>query len=91
MTAQPKLRPPEAEPALVTEFMEWFSFADAGARVTYHTGFLAADRHDAAIGALADRVLKLADAGRLHLLQRRIGLMEFAYIAEKRSSAHGQA
>ena len=65
--------------------------ADAmpGDTITYHVGMLARDRAPQTqvlspdrcrdLGAVADRVLQLAEAGWVHLQQRRIGEERFAY------------
>jgi hypothetical protein len=66
--------------------------ADAlpGDVITYHVGLLARDRapqsqmlskeHCRELSTVADKVLKLADAGWAHLVQRRIGEECFAYL-----------
>ena len=67
--------------------------ADAapGEIIPYYVGMLAADRSPTSkaltetqrvtLNALAGRMLQLAEAGRVHLVQRRIGRERFAYIA----------
>lgn len=64
--------------------------AKPGDVMTYHVGMLARDRWPTslvlaeerriALNAVADRVRKLADAGWVHLLQRRVGDECFAYL-----------
>jgi hypothetical protein len=58
--------------------------------ITYHVGVLARDRAPETqmlppercreLGTLANRVLELAEAGWVHLLQRRLGEECFAYL-----------
>lgn len=64
--------------------------AQAGDVITYHVGMLARDRSPQTqilsndrcrnLGAVADRVLQLAEAGWVHLVQRRLGEESFAYL-----------
>lgn len=66
--------------------------ADAlpGDTITYHVGMLARDRAPQTqvlspdrcrdLAAVADRVLQLAEAGWVHLVQRRLGEERFAYL-----------
>ena len=74
-----------------TDFCTWLSRAAAGEALTYHTGFLACDVNNT-VSALreADR-LELthlarsarwaAEEGLVHLIQRRQGPEQFAYLA----------
>ena len=64
--------------------------AQAGDVITYHVGMLARDRSPQTqilnndrcrnLGAVADRVLQLAEAGWVHLVQRQLGEESFAYL-----------
>ena len=57
-----------------------------GDRYAYHIGDLAADRlSDRAVGALAAEAFRLAEAGMVVLVQRRVGGSAFAYYVERRS------
>ena len=63
--------------------------------ITYYTGMLARDRSAMSmklpeprrveLNAIASRALQLAEAGRIYLLQRRVGPECFAYLAVVRS------
>ena len=76
------------------EFGDRLADAAPGDVITYYVGMLAADRaansltltetRRIELNALADRVLRLAEAGRVHLLQRRVGPDRFAYLATVR-------
>jgi hypothetical protein len=74
-----------------TEFCDQIADAVPGEAVTYHVGMLARDRtwplsklpedQRIVLGAIANRALKLFEAGRVHLVQRRVGPERFAYLA----------
>ena len=75
--------------------------AKAGDVITYHVGMLARDRAPLSqvlsaegcrtLGAVADRVLALAEADWVHLLQRRLGEGCFAYfLVVKRRPRHAR-
>lgn len=78
--------------AVMTENDLCDRLADAlpGDVITYHIGLLARDRAPQSqmltpercreLGAVADRVLRLAEIGWAHLVQRRIGEECFAYL-----------
>ena len=80
------------QPMVLTEndLCDCLADAPAGATITYHVGMLARDRapHTQVLspdrcrdlGAVADRVLLLAEAGWVHLVQRRLGEERFAYL-----------
>jgi len=84
--------PMAARPAVLTEndLCDRLADAQAGDVITYHVGMLARDRAPQTqvlsldrcrdLGAVADRVLQLAEAGWVHLVQRRIGEECFAYL-----------
>ena len=77
-------------------FRAWLATAPAGARTVYHEGDLLTDREetgddDASPGAdalalrkTADAAMEAAEAGLVHLAQRRLGPGHFEYIAERR-------
>jgi len=81
-----------SQPMVLTEndLCDCLADAPAGATITYHVGMLARDRapHTQVfspdrcrdLGAVADRVLLLAEAGWVHLVQRRLGEERFAYL-----------
>jgi hypothetical protein len=88
----------DALPSLVrneTDLCDRLAQAMPGGVIAYHLGMLARDRAPTCqllperrrldLNAIADRVLQLAAAGRVHLLQRRIGPDRFAYLAIVRS------
>jgi hypothetical protein len=74
---------------------QWLAGAPAGARIEYHRGLLAVDMSSNAgsplpvherreLHRVAARAWRLADAGLVHLLQRRHGECEVAYLLEIR-------
>lgn len=73
------------------EFCDRVTDAVPGEVIAYHVGMLAADRSLSVstlpegrrieLNAVANRALKLANAGGMHLLQHRIGPERFAYLA----------
>ena len=81
-----------AQPIVLTEndLCDRLADAQAGDVITYHVGMLARDRAPQTqvlsadrcrdLGAVADRVLQLAEAGWVHLVQRRLGEECFAYL-----------
>jgi hypothetical protein len=84
------------EPAIEgRELGAWLRQARAGDVFEYHRGLLGFDRSalgplpsDAARDALnrrADLALRLAAEGRVHLLQRRLGVRVFSYLAVARA------
>jgi hypothetical protein len=70
----------------------WVAQALPGDRIEYHRGFLAIDRDDGSrdrvevqrLRRLAHRARWAADVGLVHLVQRRLGLDCFAYVAVAR-------
>ena len=53
-----------------------------GERVVYHSGYLARDiNHDPALQMMMAAVRKLADAHKVHLLQKRVDDFQYDYIA----------
>jgi hypothetical protein len=82
-----------AQPTVLTEnaLCDRLAEAQAGDVITYHVGMLARDRAPQTqvlspdrcrdLGAVADRALKLAEAGWVHLVQRRMGEERFTYLA----------
>lgn len=76
------------------ELCGWVSQAEAGETIEYHRGFLSVDRtsHGQPMTSeqrgdlirLADRAMRLAEQGLLHLVQRRLGPDTFSYLAVAR-------
>jgi hypothetical protein len=72
-------------------FCAWLGAAAPGEAITYHRGALARDTcpqlnllsldERVRVARLSSRALKLAEAGLLHLVQRRHGFEDFAYVA----------
>lgn len=97
--------PAVAQPIVLTEndLCDRLAEAEIGDVITYHVGMLARDRAPQTqalsqqrcqdLGAVADRVLRLAEAGWVHLVQRRLGEGRFAYllIVRPRSRSAGSA
>jgi hypothetical protein len=85
--------PPDPQQAPLTEaaFCAWLGGAAAGDAIAYHRGALARDTcaslnllppdERARVARLASRALRLAEAGHLHLVQRRHGFEDFEYLA----------
>ncbi len=75
----------------VTDLADRLAQALPGDIIPYHIGMLAADRaptnqaltadQHARLVDLASRMRQLADGGRVHLVQRRLGPERFAYLA----------
>lgn len=91
------LRP--AEPPLTdTALCAWLGAAAPGDSVVYHRGMLALDlckqrkrlpeNERARLAKVASRAWHLAEAGLLHLVQRRRGVEDFEYIAIARPKTH---
>jgi len=79
-----------AAPLTDVALCRWIGQAAAGEAIIYHIGLLARDRAPQTqvlppelcreLSAVADRALRLAEAGVVHLLQRRLGEERFAYL-----------
>ena len=75
----------------LNEFCDRLASAASGDVITYYVGMLAHDcwpmslvhpePRRVELCSIASRALQLSDAGRVHLLQRRVGLERFAYLA----------
>ena len=73
----------------------WVTAASPGDTIAYHVGFLARDRYKVIsdlpederleLEALADCVMRMGEAGWVHLLQRRIDVECFAYLVVVRT------
>ena len=82
----------------VDAFLAWLEQADPGASLEYHRGFLARDRSPdshlreecrRALAEVANTALDAAERGRVHLVQRRKGELDFSYLAIKAGRAPG--
>ncbi len=83
------------------ELCGWLSQADPGERLEYHRGFLGIDRTPLGqpmslkdridLIDLAERAMRLAEQGLVHLVQRRVADDTFAYLAVARSRPAGAA
>ena len=61
---------------------EWRSRASVGDKVIYHTGDLAMDRlGDPVLDGIAVAAMRLSDAGRVALTQRRVSPGVYEYVA----------
>ena len=76
----------------VDAFRAWLQRADPGACLEYHRGLLSLDRSPdsnlpearrRALSRVADLALNAAERGRVHLVQRRNGELDFSYLAIK--------
>jgi hypothetical protein len=83
------------------EFLAWVSQAGPGDRLEYHRGFLAVDcdlavgdlaaRDRKTLGNLAQRARGAFDLGLVDLVQERLGVDRFAYIAIARTKPKSKA
>ncbi len=83
--------------------MAWVDVAEPGDRLAYHTGFLVVDTtanvstlaksEREGLRATADAAYRLAELGRVHLVQERLGQDRFAYlvIARPQTSRNANA
>ncbi len=89
----PKPTTPSAVAGLhltLADLERWFSTAEAGSTVAYFRGFLALDRgagsrfgDDAGdvLDHIAATMMAMAEAGKVHLVQRRHGPFHYTYLA----------
>lgn len=78
----------------LNDFCDRLAAAASGDVITYYVGMLAHDcwpmslvhpePRRVELRSIASRALQLSDAGRVHLLQRRVGPERFAYLAVAR-------
>jgi hypothetical protein len=92
---------PDTTPAILSEedLCAWVSQAEPGEAIEYHRGFLCIDRcgadrfgapiDAASLNRLANRALVLAEAGFVHLIQQRIEVETFSYLAIARPQPEG--
>jgi hypothetical protein len=83
------------------ELCGWLSQAEPGATLEYHRGFLGVDRTPLGQSMslkdridlidVAERAMRLAEQGLVHLVQRRIADDTFSYLAVARSRPSGAA
>jgi hypothetical protein len=83
------------------ELCGWLSQAEPGEAIEYHRGFLGIDRTPLGqpmspedrghLIRIAERAMRLAEQGLLHLVQRRLGADTFSYLAVARSRPAGAA
>jgi hypothetical protein len=83
------------------ELCGWVSQAGPGETIEYHRGFLGIDRTPVGrpmstedrlrLIAMAERAMRLAEQGLIHLVQRRLGADTFSYLAVARSRPAGTA
>ncbi|MDG4601241.1 MAG: hypothetical protein P9C48_08720 [Defluviicoccus sp.] len=92
----PVMVPPRPTPVLFTDeanLCDWIAYAAPGATMLYFRGYLAADRLPSRtpfreedrkrLVAVARRAMQAAEAGLVHLVQRRHGPLDYAYLAVK--------
>jgi hypothetical protein len=84
-------RPPTRR-CVLREFWAWLARANPGEQFEYHRGHLIWDRSPAsdlaeherqAVAEMADTALQAAEAGFVHLVQRRNGPFDFSYLASR--------
>ena len=78
-------------------FLVWLDQAQPGERMEYHRGFIARDTYPLCqlisagerkqLQTLTNAAFECAQAGRVHLVQARLGLDHFSYIAVARAPA----
>jgi len=83
------------------ELCGWLSQAEPGETIEYHRGFLGIDRtplgqpmsieNRGDLICIAERAMRLAEQGLVHLVQRRLGADTFSYLAVARSRPAGAA
>jgi hypothetical protein len=89
-------------PAVITseeDLCAWVSQAGSGEAIEYHRGFLCIDRsgidrfgapiETLAMNQIAQRAYALAEAGFVHLVQRRIDVETFSYLVIARPQPEG--
>jgi hypothetical protein len=90
--ARPTLSPARSLRPARAELQSWIAGAKPGERLTYHCGFLTLDRAQgsrlaagerARLDAVAKHALAAAEAGLIHLVQRRLAAGTSKYIAVK--------
>ena len=83
---------PSTRRCVLREFWAWLARANSGEQFEYHRGHLIWDRSSAsdlaeherqAVAEVADTALQAAEAGFVHLVQRRNGPFDFSYLATK--------
>ena len=83
--------PPPLAALTETALCKWLGAAAPGEALTYHRGALArqlcpqlnllAPEERVRLARLSSRALKLAEAGQVHLVQRRHGFEDYEYVA----------
>lgn len=91
LSAPSSLSQPSGVVRNANEFCDRLASAGPGEVIPYYVGLLGFDRYPGSrvlsaaarleLNVLANRALQLADAGRVDLVQRRIGPERFAYLA----------
>ncbi len=89
------------QPISEIELCGWLSQAEPGETLEYHRGFLGIDRTPLGqpmslqdrldLITMAERAMRLAEQGLIHLVQRRLGDDTFSYLAVARSRSIGAA
>jgi hypothetical protein len=85
---------PTDEAAAVAGWKQWLRFARVGAKCVYYEGSLSADRYlrknakevnarARAADAIGKEAWRAHEQGRVALVQRRLGVRRFAYVAIK--------
>jgi hypothetical protein len=97
MNFQNAQRSQEAARPTTAAFRTWCARARPGDRLEYYRGYLATDRIKGTsslteaerrkLTAMADHAFALADQGKLYLLQRRHGDVDYSYWAVVRAPA----
>ncbi len=80
-----------AKPEPETPAAIWVARAQSGDCITYFTGDLASDRHKYGVARLANEWLRLSDQKLVVLLQKRLGVNAFAYIAVRTAKPLSEA
>ncbi len=97
ITPSPVIRPRSRD----IELYGWLSQAEPGEALEYHRGYLGIDRTPLGqpmsikdrvdLITIAELVVRLAEQGLIHLVQRRLGADTFSYLAVARSRPAGAA
>jgi hypothetical protein len=99
MMTSAQLRPQHVALPSARRFLAWLERGQPGEVLVYHRGLLAHDRARSdlteterrQVARIADAAFAAAEEGRVHLVQRRHGPLDFSYLAVRTSRRAGVA